>query len=62
MIGDWTIYPSDLKDKGVVGKIIWDIAFCDPSGCRDKEAYLELLESTAKEIIERIEGGKNATG
>lgn len=57
MVGEWTIYPSELKGKGVIGKIMWDIAFCQADGCRDKEAYLELLESTAKEIIERIKGG-----
>ena len=62
-VREWDIYPSKLRNKGLVGKIMWDIAFCDPNGCRDKEAYLELLEATAKEIIERIinhrVGGKN---
>jgi len=58
MISGWSIYPSELKKKGLIGRIMWDIAFCDSDGCRDKKAYLELLEATAKEIIERIRGGK----
>ena len=59
MIGEWTIYPSDLKNKGLIAKIMWDIVFCDPHGCRDKEAHLELLEHTAKEIIERVKEVKD---
>ena len=55
-VGEWTIFPSELRAKGLVGRIIWDIAFCNPAGCRDKEAYLKLLEATAKEIIERVRG------
>jgi len=57
VVSGWTIYPSELRRKGLVGRIMWDIAFCDPDGCRDKEAHLELLEATAKEIVQRIKGG-----
>lgn len=46
--------PSELKQKGFVGEIMWDIAFCNPSSCRDKEAYMELLEHTAEVIIEKV--------
>lgn len=53
----WTIFPSELKKKGAVGRIMWDIAFCNPNACKDKKAYLELLEMTAKDIVERIKGG-----
>jgi len=33
---------------------MWDIALCDVRACRDKQAYMKLLESTAKEIFEKL--------
>ena len=59
VVNKWTIYPEELKDKGLIGRTMWDIIWCDVSACRDKKAYLELVEATAKEIIERVkEGGE----
>lgn len=51
---DIFVNPAELKPKGFVGEIMWDIAFCTPSACRDQKAYMELLEYTAKEIIEKV--------
>ena len=55
---DTGISPDDLRDKGLTGRIMWDILLCDRKACRDKESYLELLEGTAKEIIERVKKGE----
>jgi len=49
------ISPDELRDKGLVGRIMWDIMLCDVRACTNKKAYLFLLEETAKEIIERVE-------
>jgi len=48
------ISPDDLKGRGLIGKIMWHILLCDRKCCRDKESYLELLEETAKQIIQEI--------
>lgn len=51
---DWEIRPSELNNKGLVGEIMLDIIFYDPNCCRDKESYLELVEETAKDIIQKV--------
>jgi len=56
--GRIAVDPAELKLKGFVGEIMWDIAFCTPDTCRDKEAYMELLEHTAKEIIKKSQSKK----
>lgn len=51
---NWEISPDELKSKGFMGEIMWDIVCCDPNNCRSKEGYLELVEETAKEIAEKV--------
>ncbi len=51
--GDFWIGKKDLPDNEV-GKIMLDIVFCSPDNCRNKEAFLELVEHTAKEIIKFV--------
>lgn len=51
---DIFIDPDELRPKGLTGRIMWDIAFCQTTVCRDKDAFMELLEHTAKEIIDRV--------
>lgn len=51
--GKFSVGKKDLPD-GIIGKIMLDIAFCQPDGCRDKKVYLELLEDTAKEIVDKV--------
>jgi hypothetical protein len=53
IVGDFTISRKDLPD-GLVGRIMLDIIFCQAECCRDKQAFLELLEHTAKEIIRKV--------
>ena len=48
--GEFTLFKKDLPND-IVGEIMLDIAFINPNNCRDKEAWLGALESTAKEII-----------
>ena len=50
------ISPDELK-KGrddLTARIMWDIMLCDVSACRDKDAYVKLLEATTTEIIQKI--------
>lgn len=61
VVGGWMIDPSELKRKGLVGRIMWDIAFCQADSCNDKQAYMELLEETAKEIIIRVKGEEDGS-
>ena len=47
---------DDFKRKKYkdLGYIMYSIASCNPGDCRDVEAYMELLEATAKEIKSEI--------
>ena len=53
--GDFSISPGELRSKGLVGEIMWDIIWCDSDNCKSKEAFLELVEETANEIIVKVE-------
>lgn len=43
-----------LKTKGLLGKVMWQIAFCQSYNCQDKDAFIKLLEYTANEIIKQV--------
>ena len=51
--GDFWIGKEDLPNNEV-GRVMLDIVFCSPNSCRDKKAFLELVEYTAEEIIKRF--------
>ena len=50
---NFSVFTEDLP-KGILGEIMVDIMFCDSYFCGNKEAYLEMLEYTAKEIISKV--------
>ena len=47
----WEITKDDIPNT-LIGKIMIDIMFCDSTHCGNKEAYLELVRKTAKEIVD----------
>ena len=53
-VGSSGVSIGELKSKGLLGKVMYDIVCFDQTSCRDNDAYLELLEHTAKEIIEKV--------
>jgi hypothetical protein len=53
-LGTSGISVQELKEKGFLGKIMYDILCFSTTGCRDKEAMMELLEFTAKDIISQV--------
>jgi len=55
-IKDFWLSSDDFPDDEI-GRIMIDIAWCDSSHCRNKEAYLGLLRGTAKEIYQRLRKG-----
>ena len=50
--GKFEIKIDDFKKKKYknLGYLMYQIASCSPNDCQDIEAYMELLEATAKEI------------
>lgn len=54
----WTV--KELKEyakgDGQVAKIMYEIAFFQSTGCKDKEAWLDLLKMTAEDIIQELLG------
>ncbi len=53
MLDGFSISKKDFPDN-LLGETMRDMAFSDSSCCGNKEAYLELVEHYAEEIIERV--------
>ncbi len=50
--GEFWINRKDFPNT-LFGEIMWDIAYCNPENCANKKAFMELLEQTTKEILEK---------
>jgi hypothetical protein len=60
-IGMRSVSVGELKSKPQpLGRIMWEIACLNVTECRDHEAYMELLESTAQSIISLLREEANA--
>ena len=46
--------PADKFPDNIKGKVMWDIAHYIPSNCSNAGAYLEMLEGTTDDVLERV--------
>lgn len=53
MINNFFLEATELPD-GLLGEVMWDIVFFTSFASCEKELFLEQLEGTAREIIEKV--------
>ena len=57
VLGPHDVSISELKAKGpILGRLMYEIACLEATTCRDKDAYMELLEATALNCIRIARG------